>query len=161
MTVTMTFCDRCGGVVPEGKPVEKMVLNAHEYDLCADCYKVLTADLQSKGRPVPEVEPPWKYGQTGAIGPSGAQGSQGAQGAQGSPVWFPNTIGIAPYQYPTYPNGGSGTWQPSPGVTYTLTNGVAVGAVLNDAISNAAATIGSAIATSNAAYFSSSSPSKN
>ena len=168
MTVTMTFCDRCGSVIAEGETVARMVLNAHEYDLCSECHQVLTGDLQSKGRPVPEPsQPKYPIGITGATGPvgplgspgiTGAIGTQGDQGSSG-PVGTP---WIVPYVQPNYPNtisgweltvGGAGIVPNSSGAYVVSGNAVGLTATLSAAISNASLTIGNAIAAANAEAF--------
>jgi hypothetical protein len=148
MTVTMTFCDKCGAVIPEGAPVEKMVLDAHEYDLCTVCHTELTGDLQSKGRPVADSVPQISL-------PS-------ILGGQWTPGGLPYVPAV-PYISPYPGSGSSAGWSGSgyvPTITYGPnmvgaggTGGTASGTMLTNAISNAVATISQAIQVSNATKF--------
>lgn len=150
MTVTMTFCDKCGTVIREGTPIETMVLEGREYDLCPECHTLLTATLQSKGRPVP---PP---GPEPVVAPAPVFVPQTWSPLTDSSPWVPNTIPLTPP--PVYPTGtGTGTWQSVP-VLYPpiLTGGSGAGSVtstVSNAISAAWVTIGTAIAATNSACF--------
>jgi hypothetical protein len=135
----MTFCDKCGTVIADGIPIEKMVLEKREYDLCPGCHQDVTSALQSKGRPVAEPVPtPAPLSLPSVFTPIAVP--QTGQWGQYTPT--------LPYVQPYAPG-----FQITD-VTWT-TNGtpVAPGTLMSEALSNAVAGIGQAISASNAMYF--------
>lgn len=145
MTVTMTFCDKCGFVIPQGTPVAKMAMVGIEFDLCSACHTSLIEGMQSQGRPVGYPYP--------LIGSQGKQGPQGLPGLQGVPGYQDGgTTGrfFEPLTLTwTSSNGLAGTLTPmgTPYPTGTLSS------VISNAVSNAIVSIGSAVVAANASYF--------